>query len=281
MRHGSVWAAVLMLGVAPLAPAQEPADQSAAQPTATPADLLLEQIEAQRARIEALERRVTELTAERRQMAGTVRQIEGMLAGLRSGLEGEPAPRTPVGRAEVPSEALASPESLLRELRSRYAAHMAGMGLATDAERTAYAEKARLWARLTQRELRGKRSWLVTLGDLAPVGTQGHVVRMTVLDERTGFQIGEALDVGFPAKFLERFGRGSRSGRWVLTSIVIARPVFNESRITPGVFEFPPFVGPMMEFDFELEWFALSAWEPGQPVAPAEEVQGADEAEGA
>lgn len=272
MRHGSVWAAVLMLGVAPVARSQEPAAQPTDQPTVTPADLLREQIEAQRARIEALERRVTELTAERRQMAGTLRQIEGMLAGLRSGLEGEPAPRTPVGRAEVPSEPLASPESLLRELRSRYAAHMAGMDPATDAERTAYAEKARLWARLTQRELRGKRSWLVTLDDLAPVGTQGHVVRMAVLDERTGFQIGEALDVGFPAKFLERFARGSRSGRWVLTSVVIARPVFNESRVNPGVFEFPPFVGPMMEFDFELDWYALSAWEPGQPVSPPPEL---------
>lgn len=273
MRHGSVCAAAMVLGVATGAGAQEsdptpspvPAET---EPAKSPADLFLEQIEAQRVRIEALERRVTELTGERRQMAGTLRQIEGMLANMRSGLEGEPTPRPPVGRAEIPSEALASPDSLLRELRGRYAAHMAGMGLATEAERAVFAQRAQLWARLTQRELRGKRSWLVTLDDLAPVGTQGHVVRMAVLDERTGLAIGEALDVGFPAKFLERYGRGSRSGRWVLTSIVIARPVFNESRVNPGVFEFPPFVGPMMEFDFELDWYALSAWEPGQPVAP-------------
>lgn len=242
-----------------------------------PANLLQEQIEMQRERIEVLEQQLAELTSERRNVVSTLRRIEGMLAGLRQELDSGNTPAPAVLRAETPSDPLASPESLMRELQIRYRAAMAGLPLETEADRAAFAKQAQLWARLTNRELRGKRSWLVTLEDLASVGDNGSVVRMTVLDETSGLPIGEAVDIGFPAKFLERFSRGSRSGRWVLTSIVIARPVLNESRITPGVFEYPPFVGPMMEFDFDLDWYSLSAWKPGDPVTPPEEVAPAAE----
>lgn len=243
-------------------------DEVATPPLATPSDALMEQIRLQRERIEVLERRVEQLLTERRGIEGSLRQIESALANLRAGLGTTETPRPLVSRAEVPSDPLASPASLMRELQTRYRTEMAGLGFETPVEREAFVSKALLWSRLTNRDLRGKRSWLVRLDDLASVGPRGHVVRMTVLDEATGLPIGEAVDVGFPAKFLERFARGSRSGRWVLTSIVIARPVFNELRTTPGVFEFPPYVGPMMEFDFDLDWFALSAWEPGEPVEP-------------
>ncbi len=274
MRHllGNTGIAVLIWALAPGVCIAQGQAEPTAQPAA-PAELHLEQLEMQRQRIELLEQRVSQLTTERRNIAGTLRQIEGMLAGLRAEMDTDHSRSPMVMRAETPSDALASPASLMRELGIRYRAEMAGMAFATEAERGAFAKKAQLWARLTNRELRGKRSWLVTLNDLASVGARGYVVRMTVLDEATGLPIGEAVDIGFPTKFLERFERGSRSGRWVLTSIVIARPVFNESRVTPGVFEFPPYVGPMMEFDFDLDWYALSAWEPGQPIAPPEPVE--------
>ncbi len=273
MRHllGTTLLAAVLGAIGPGVRLSSAQEAPAAQPT-SPADLLLQQIDEQRRRIEALEAKVGELTTERRNIAGSLRQIEGMLANLRAELSTDDARAPLVLRAETPSDALASPESLMRELESRYRAEMAGMGFASEAERAAYAKKAQLWARLTNRELRGKRSWLVTLEDLASVGPRGQIARMTVLDAVTGLPIGEAVDVAFPAKFLERFNRGTRSGRWVLTSIVIARPVFNESRLTPGVFEFPPYVGPMMEFGFELDWYALSAWEPGQPIAPPEDA---------
>lgn len=254
-------------------PAQNAPEQRA------PADLMLEQLELQRDRIEALERRVSELTTERRNIASSLRQIEGMLANLRQELDTDSSPMPLIRRAETPSDALASPDSLLRELRSRYRTEMGAVVLDSDENLAAFTQKAVRWARLTNRELRGKRSWLVELEDLASVGQNGYVVRMTVLDESSGLPIGEAVDVGFPAKFIERYNRGSRSGRWVLTSIVIAKPVFNESRITSGVFEFPPYVGPMMEFDFELDWFSLSAWQPGDPVTPPEPVEEAPAAE--
>lgn len=249
------------------------------QPAATH-DQLLEQVRLQRERIGALERRIGELTSQRRDIVGTLRQMEATLANLRESLGASEPSRPPISGSALPADPLAAPAALMRELRAVYQAEMAGLGLETPAQRAEFAAKARLWARLTNRDLRGKRSWLVRLDDLAGVGQRGHVVRLTVLDESTGLPIGEAVDVGFPAKFLERFNRGSRSGRWVLTSIVIAKPTFNEHRTTPGVFEFPPYVGPMMEFDFELDWFSLSAWEPGQPVGQptAESIEVAEPA---
>ena len=265
--------------VAGAAYGQDTATPANSQVQRTPADLMLEQIELQQDRIEALEQRVSELTTERKNIAGALRQIEGMIANLRQELDSGSAPHQIVRRAETPSDALASPDSLLRELRNRYRVEMAGVKLDTDEERAVFTERALRWVRLTNRDLRGKRSWLVELDDLASVGQNGYVVRMTVLDEASGLPIGEAVDIGFPAKFLERFNRGSRSGRWVITSIVIAKPVFNESRVVPGVFEFPPYVGPMMEFDFELDWYALSAWKPGDPITPPEDDAPAEENE--
>ena len=285
MRNGLVRTVrVVLLGalgaVAGAACGQDTTQPTNDQQQLAPADLLQEQLELQQDRIEELERRVTALTTERRNIASALRQIEGMIANLRQELDTGNAPAPLVMRAETPTDALGSPESLLRELRNRYRAEMAGMNLETEQERAAFTQKALRWVRLTNRDLRGKRSWLVELEDVASVGQNGYVVRMTVLDEASGLPIGEAVDIGFPAKFLERFKRGSRSGRWVLTSIVIAKPVFNESRVVPGVFEFPPYVGPMMEFDFELDWYSLSAWKPGDPVAPAEDDAPADGAEG-
>ena len=237
---------------------------------------LRDELEKQTTRISQLESRVDQLLSERRSLMGTLRQTENLISNLRRQLGATDAPPQRRLMAQPPADALASPESMLRELRNQYRVNMLNVPNTTDAEKAEYIKQLKLWCRLTHQNLRGKRTWLVKLEDMARLGKDSLVVRMTVLDETSGLPIGEAFDVQFPKRFQDQFNRGSKTDRWEVTSIVIAKPAFNERHVKRGVFEYPTLVGPMVEFDFELNWQGLRAWEPSAEPE-AEEDQPADE----
>ena len=239
---------------------------------------LRDELEKQTSRVQRLEARVDRLLSERRGLMGTLGQAENLIASLRHRLGATDALVPPAPMAQTPTDPLASPDSLLRELKSQYRVTMLNVPRETQAERAEFVKQLRLWCRLTNQNLRGKRTWLVKLEDMASLGKNALVVRMTVLNEANGLPIGEAFDVQFPKRFYEQFKRGSISGKWELTSLVIAKPVFNEKRTERGVFEYPTLVGPMVEFDFELNWQGLRAWEPAaKPDQPKDEAEPAEE----
>lgn len=238
---------------------------------------LRDELEKQTSRANELESRVDQLLSERRSLMGTLRQTENLISSLRRQLGATDAPPPARLMAQVPSDPLASPASMLRELKSMYRVEMLNVKNETEAEKAEYIKKLKLWCRLTHQKLRGKRTWVVKLEDMARLGKDSLVVRMTVVDENTGLPIGESFDVQFPKRFQEQFNRGSRTDRWELTSLVIAKPVFNENHVSRGVFEFPTLVGPMVEFDFELNWEGLRAWEPEpKDDQPAEDEEPAE-----
>jgi hypothetical protein len=234
---------------------------------------LRDELEKQTSRASRLEARVDQLLGERRALMGTLRQTENLISSLRHQLGATDAPPPARLMAQAPADPLASPASLLRELKSRYRVTMLNVPNETEAERAEYIKQLRLWCRQTNQKLRGKRTWLVKLEDMARLGKDALVVRMTVLDEGTGLPIGDSFDVQFPKRFQDQFNRGSRTDRWELTSLVIAKPVFNENHVSRGVFEYPTLIGPMVEFDFELNWEGLRAWEPAKPDQPAEDAE--------
>ena len=233
---------------------------------------LREELRRERARADELESRLAALLNERRGLEGRLSQTESMIAQLRAEMGRVDAPPTPIARAPAGADPLSSPASLLRELRSRYHVAMLGVPNSTPEERADYAEQVQLWCKLTNRELRGKRTWLVKLTDIEPLDRDSSVASMTVLDEESGgLPIGEAVDVRVPKRYLDKLDIGPENDRWLLTAIVIAKPVFNPERQTRGIFEFPPFIGPMVEFDFELDWFGIKRWDPDEPEAEAED----------
>lgn len=242
----------------------------------TPSELMEEnralrdELERTRSRVAALEADVDRLLAERRGLEGALARAENLISSIRRSVGATDLPPAPQRYAQVPDDPLASPASLLRELQSRYHVEMLGIPRETEAEREDFIRRVQLWCRLTNENLRGRRTWLVTLDDIAPMGRDAFVVRMELHDHESGLPIGEPFDVQFPKRFMDQFERGTKSGKWEVTSIVIAKPVFNESRLSRGVFEYPTMIGPMVEFDFELNWQGLRAWAP-KPEAEAEE----------
>lgn len=227
-------------------------------------DRLIRELRDVRALLERYEAELVALRNERRGLEIRVRDAESMLSGVRRELGGEPAdaPISPDhGRAPVGADPLGSPAALLRELRNRYFEAVRDLPDATDADRESYRQQVALWCRLMNRELRGRRTWLVEFDDVVPLPDGRAVARMTLLDEPSGLLIGDPVDVAVPRKFAERAGEDDR---WLLTAVVIAAPAYSEQRLSRGVFEYPPFVGPYVEFDFELDWIALREWRPGQ-----------------
>ncbi|MEM8757224.1 MAG: hypothetical protein AAGF47_05520 [Planctomycetota bacterium] len=215
------------------------------------------------ATIDRLEAELAGLRNDRRGLEARIRDAEQVLTSLRREMTADrQPPASGAPRAPLPADPLASPATLLRELRSRYFNALRDVPDTTATERVRYKEQVALWCRLTQRELRGKRTWLVRFDELVPLRGDRAVARMTVLDEASGLPIGDPVDVAVPPRFAERIRVDARFDRWQLTSVVIAKPRYNEDRQTRGVFEFPPFVGPHVDFDFELDWVALSGWRP-------------------
>lgn len=254
----------------------------------TPAELMEEnralrdELERTRSRVAALEAEVDRLLAERRGLEGTLARAESLISSIRRSVGTTDRPPAPQKFAQVPDDPLASPASLMRELQSRYHVEMLGIPRNTEAEREDFIRRVQLWCRLTNENLRGKRTWLVTLDDLAPMGKDAYVVRMELQDAESSLPIGEPFDVQFPKRFMDQYERGTKSGKWEVTSIVIAKPVFNKDRLSRGVFEYPTMIGPMVEFDFELKWEGLRAWTPEPEEDAEEEAQPkADEEESA
>jgi hypothetical protein len=238
------------------------ASGAAGQQTVSPRELLAEnerltaEVRQGRATIEQLESELSVLRNERRGLLARVRDAEQVLRSLRLELEAaslEEQSTGDVSRAPAPDDPLASPASLLRELRSRYFESMRGVPDSTAAERAEYKQRVALWCRLTNRELRGRRTWLVELDDLIPLRGGRAVARMSVIDEASGLPIADAIDVEVPRRFIDRVENDPRYERWLLSAVVIAAPKLNEDRATRGVFEYPPFIGPYVDFDFEID----------------------------
>jgi hypothetical protein len=238
-----------------------------AQPGVSVRDLVAEnerltqELRQARAVIAGLETEVIELRNDRRGVEVRLSQAEAMLSSLRREMSSPAEAAGPSG-VTMPADPLASPATLLRELRDRYFELVRSEPQETEAQRQALRERVVLWCRAMHRQLRDRRTWLVSFDEIMPL-SGGVVARMTVLDGATGQALGEPVDVAVPRKFADRVGP---RGRWWLTSVVIAKPTFNESRQTRGVFEFPAFIGPFVEFDFELDWIALRAWDPRDPA---------------
>ena len=85
---------------------------------------LRDELEKQTTRISQLESRVDQLLSERRSLMGTLRQTENLISNLRRQLGATDAPPQRRLMAQPPDDALASPESMLRELRNQYRVNM-------------------------------------------------------------------------------------------------------------------------------------------------------------
>ncbi|MCW5776620.1 MAG: hypothetical protein KIS87_09295 [Phycisphaeraceae bacterium] len=174
---------------------------------------------------------------------------------------------TDPGALDAPADPLASPASMLVELRRRYERDLAGGPTDAAARRAAVAA----WCKSIRAELKGRREWLVTIAPVEDPGVAASrpEAMVRVYDEALLRPIGEAVRVRIPARYAAQV-RGRPDQRlWTLTANVVVAPRFEERRESEGIFNYPPFIGPYAEFAFELEWVSLNASPRVLPEAPA------------
>ena len=275
---------VLVGLIAPMALAQD----------ASPAEL--------RREIEVLREQNAEITAERDELLEHVTALRDEMISISSKLEAalqeievlkkllaskaeseliekeeapEPAPEVVEPRsAPIPKDHLASPESLLRALVHAYEVRFPNPSLETEVDRKRFETRVRKWTQDVSKTMRGQTKWRVLLTDITPRrrGRETQAM-MAVLDPASGLTIGTPFLVEVPSRMALKLG-SEKEQVFDLNLLLVPAPIVNPNRLVGGVFDWPRFVGPMVDFAFDIEWMGLRRYEPGAATSESKPEAG-------
>lgn len=239
---------LLTVGVPTATLASAPALQPAAQNP--------DMVERLRRENEALKQRIVSLEQK-------LRELQAQLDGMQGGGGAAPVKDAPKLTADIPADPLASLESMLAALQSRYRADMAefgGEGAKPDAatEQKHKSAVAR-WVADQKKALSGKSQWLVRI-----VRTDSQTGRQTgvseletsvqIIEPTSGLPIGEQFRLKVPSRFLRVVQNAKPDELYTLSGTFAASPKFNAQRESEGAFNVPPLIGKYAEFDYTFVW---------------------------
>lgn len=284
-------AAALMALLALLSPHATAQDE-------TPAELrneistLREQIavlEDERARLveqlESLKAENAELTGRLESALAHNRQLEAQLAARPAPAEPSspaqpdpaqtPAPQQPT-QAPIPTDPLGSPESLCRALIEAYARAFPDGAASTASARSDYQRRLQQWIGSITQAYQGQTTWRMVISEIRPRG-RGHDAdaRFQIIDPDTGLPIGRSFLGVVPARMYLKIDNSDVAQLWDVTLNITPRLEINPQRLTAGAFNYPPFIGPMVEFQFDMDWVGMRrVKEPDAPTPDRPEPQG-------
>lgn len=241
------------------------------QPGATPSELRREN-DLLRERVHALEAALARMQEDVDRLTGLVESLQSELAAARRLLEeerarreaaedavagsedSEPAPMelAPEPSIDLSQHPFAAPDALYAALQREYAAALGGLAYESEEERAEYLREVRRWINQIKLNRRSAVEWLVELKSLGSPQTQVAECEFVALWPDTGEPIGEPFRVRLEGRDAIRVLETPAEPRWILSASIAARPVLNESREKPGVFNAPRLIGPFVEFDYEL-----------------------------
>jgi hypothetical protein len=238
----------------------------------TAAPLLAQPADAQRLATEntRLRDQVAELEAKLQAALTELDVLRQRLSAAEDRLSNLEPPRPPQ-YAETGADPFSSPTALFRELVRLYERELAPMGRETTADQRAFSEAVDRWVAEAPRRIRAEREWLVRIESVqreasAPRRFSGLI---SVIDPATGHAYGPARRMPLPPRFAQRVSESDQD-LWVAKVTVLAAPARNPQRDVAGVFNEPWFIGPQVEFGFDLEWRDLQPAE----QAPADGAEG-------
>ncbi|GAB4384280.1 MAG: hypothetical protein Kow0022_06360 [Phycisphaerales bacterium] len=284
-------AAALMALLASLSPRATAQDE-------TPAELrneistLREQIavlEDERAKLveqlESLKAENAELASRLESALKHNRQLEAQLAArptqaepsspAQPDLSPTPAPQQPT-QAPIPTDPLGSPESLCRALIEAYARAFPVAPASTDSARTDYRRRLQQWIGSITQAYQGQTKWRMVISEIRPRGRDRDAeARFQVIDPNTGLPIGRSFLGVIPARMFLKIDNPDVAQLWDVTLNVTPRLEINPQRLTPGAFNYPPFIGPMVEFHFDMDWVGMRrVTQPDAPTPDRPQPQG-------
>lgn len=254
MRHA---AALSLLAAGLLACLPSPAQAQQDQRLASENARLRDQVADLQAKLEAAQ---TELEVLRQRLADAEERL--------SNLE----PPRPPQYAEPGADPFSSPTALFRELGRLYERELATLPRETQAEEREFSQAVEQWVREAPRRIRAERQWLVRIESVqreasAPRRFSGLI---SVVDPATGQAYGPARRMPLPPRMAQRVSESDEE-LWQADVTVIAAPSRNPARESVGVFNEPWFIGPQVEFGFDLEWRSLEPAEQQPSEGDAQE----------
>ncbi len=266
--------AILLICLAGLIGAPDAIAQTS--PGASPSELRREN-DLLRERLHALEAAITQMQVEIARLTKLVETQNELLIATRAELESErsrrmaaernggsapvmeqPPPQhlepesTPAPEIDLSQHPFAAPDALFEALQREYVATMGALPYETPEEREAYLREVRRWINQIKLHRRSAVEWLVELKSMNPLDAQLVDCEFQALWPKTGEPIGEPFMLELAGRDALRVLEDTAPSRWVISATFSAAPVLNESRLDRGVFNTPRFVGPFVEFDYEL-----------------------------
>lgn len=203
--------------------------------------------------VESLRR---ELDEARRRIAELERELEA--ARRAAPIPAPPAPTAPAPAAELPVEAaLLSPAHFARFMREAYVRDLAEQlpqdlrgGLPTAAQRS-----IERWVAAQNREWRKPVKWLGRLREFTRTAN-GATLSVSLIDPDSGDAIGDPLAITLDERQARRVEqmqlRRPPPERWILSGVFAPALSVAPGRLQPGLFDNPPFIGPGVEFRYQV-----------------------------
>lgn len=248
-----------------------------------------------RLRIDELESQLERSQQAIEELLKQVRELNTRVAELQRALGAQPAaavdaqPAAPnssddLGQEDAPRYAslpednpFAAPESLFDFVRSSYHETFGQVALpfeSTDA-RNRYLRDLDAWTKSLRRSQRAQIEWVIEVRRLLTEGSATHL-EYRVVDAITRLPYSERTFVmQVPSRYERRVLQERNATHWKIRGVVAAAPAINRNRETIGFFDVRPFVGPYVEFGFDLSVNSiLNAQEIQETDTPEAESEG-------
>lgn len=195
------------------------------------------------------------------EQAREIERLRSQLAAVRSA-PASPDAGGPAGETSAGNDApLSSPGALFRAMVRSYVARFGAPPVPPDVR------ELDEWRDATRQELSGRTRWLVrlTLGDAPQRRSEGWPATVEVLDPATLGAVEATIALEIPSRLAPRVQEASaavldgqeRVPVFAAELELLADPQLNPDRSERGPFDYPPLVGPGIEFDYGLRWQTL------------------------
>lgn len=177
-------------------------------------------------------------------------------------------PSTPP-QADIPADPRASPASLYQALVASYGRTFDGVSLETPTQRAEYERRLNQWIDSVQQSMHGQTRWRLVMTEIQPTGRRRDAsARFQVIDPVNGLPIGKSFLGTIPSRMVMKIDDPKAPQIWDVTLSLMPQPTINRDRLTGGVFDYPPLIGPMVEFGFDFDWIGMRrVQEPTEPAS--------------
>lgn len=251
---------------------------SAQQPAVSDSDLRRENDQLKQ-RVAQLETQLAEAQRRSQTLQTEVDRLRKLISSGGAGSGGgdksasPTTPGSPDAGAEsfepAPEEPLASPASMFNKLVNDYEKDMAPLPRESRQDQQRYLAEARKWAAKAIREIKGKVDWTISNVTVTGEPRGEREVSFQVVNPANGKPYGPVVTSKMRGDLAQKLANQPPESQWKISGMANAAPKVVPERDKPGAFDKPQsFIGPYMEFAFELNTLSVAAVGGKAPAKP-------------